>query len=529
MKFIKNMRLRTRILVAFILPVILFAGKNIYDTVSFAEREHRLAKAELVSLMDIARSTVDDKLALFKSGKLKKEEAIAQLQHVIQKFRYGDGNYFFALDAADTTFVIHPKASLLGQQPPIAEFFPFVRSVRSNQSDFITYLWDGDNKVSYAIYIPELNWVLGTGQSLAGIESEIVTAYRDLFIEIGAVLVIFIFFSILLTRTITEPFGDITELMTSVAKGDLSKQLQELDKSELGDLGHVINDAIVKFAEMVNRINEAAGSIENNSTNLSVITQQAANSLSGQQDELVQVSTAITEMVASIQDVASNVSDAAKAAKDADLHALDGSTNIEATFTKMVELAEHIQVAVTAMDELAKDTEQISTITESIENVSDQTNLLALNAAIEAARAGSAGRGFAVVADEVRGLSKRTSENTEEIRTVIETLQNKARHVVSIMNTSSTLFQEARDLTEQSKLSVETITRSIGHIENMTAQIASATEQQSVVSGEINQNVAAVSDAASETADGSRAISESASELNTLAQNLDTLAKNFKL
>ena len=71
MKFIKNMRLRTRILVAFILPVVLFAGKNIYDTVSFAEREHRLAKAELVSLMDIARSTVDDKLALFKSGKLK--------------------------------------------------------------------------------------------------------------------------------------------------------------------------------------------------------------------------------------------------------------------------------------------------------------------------------------------------------------------------------------------------------------------------------------------------------------------------
>mgnify|MGYP006234649253 CR=1 FL=1 len=133
------------------------------------------------------------------------------------------------------------------------------------------------------------------------------------------------------------------------------------------------------------------------------------------------------------------------------------------------------------------------------------------------------------MADEVRGLSKRTSENTEEIRTVIETLQNKARHVVGIMNTSSTLFQEARDLTEQSKLSVETITRSIGHIENMTAQIASATEQQSVVSGEINQNVAAVSDAASETADGSRAISESASELNTLAQNLDTLAKNFKL
>lgn len=529
MKFIKNMRLRTRILVAFILPVVLFAGKNVYDTVNFAEREHRLAKAELVSLMDIAGSTVDDKLKLYKSGKLTKDEAVDQLKHVIQKFRYGDGNYFFALNADSTTFVIHPKDSLVGERPPITEFFEFVQVVKRTGSGFLVYPWDGDNKVSYAIYIPELHWVLGTGQSLAGIEEEIAAAYRDLIVEIGAVLVLFIFFSVILTRTITEPFKDITELMTSVAEGDLSKQLTDLDKSELGELGQVINDAVVKFAEMVNRILEAAGNIENNSTNLSVITQQASTSLSGQQDELVQVSTAITEMVASIQDVASNVSDAAKAAKDADLHAIDGSTNIEATFAKMSELAEQIQIAVEAMDELAKDTDQISTITESIENVSDQTNLLALNAAIEAARAGAAGRGFAVVADEVRSLSKRTSESTEEIRTVIETLQTKARHVADIMNTSSLLFAEARELTEKSKQSVETITSSIGHIENMTAQIASATEEQSVVSGEINQNVAAVSDAASETAEGSRSISDSAGELNALALELDTLAKNFKL
>ncbi|WP_442965427.1 methyl-accepting chemotaxis protein, partial [Pseudomonas sp. PI1] len=140
----------------------------------------------------------------------------------------------------------------------------------------------------------------------------------------------------------------------------------------------------------------------------------------------------------------------------------------------------------TQVEGLAASSEQIGSVLEVIRAIAEQTNLLALNAAIEAARAGEAGRGFAVVADEVRNLAKRTQDSVEEIRQVIEGLQNGTREVVTAMHSSHQQAQGSVSQVEQAVAALQRIGEAVGVINDMNLQIASAAEEQSAVAEEIN-------------------------------------------
>ena len=162
----------------------------------------------------------------------------------------------------------------------------------------------------------------------------------------------------------------------------------------------------------------------------------------------------------------------------------------------------------------------------SIRSISEQTNLLALNAAIEAARTG---RGFAVVADEVRTLARRTQLSTDEVQQMIQRLKQGAGVAVSSMQAGQQATGSGVESSQRTGASLGAITDRVEHISDMNHQVATATEEQSAVTEEINRTVQGISDLARETATEVQGCREECKALRGLADDLAQQMKGFKL
>ncbi|MUK28479.1 methyl-accepting chemotaxis protein, partial [Aliivibrio fischeri] len=201
--------------------------------------------------------------------------------------------------------------------------------------------------------------------------------------------------------------------------------------------------------------------------------------------------------------------------------------------TQSTDASEKMAVALTdaavVVNRLKEQSEQINNVIEVIRSVSEQTNLLALNAAIEAARAGESGRGFAVVADEVRLLAARTQSSTQEIQTIIEALQEQSGLANESMQTSLDMLELNKELTAKAGDALIGITESINAINDMNTQVATAAEEQSQVTQDINRNVVNMSELVNQNVTGISQSAIASSELSRLAEEQKQQLSFFKL
>jgi len=227
--------------------------------------------------------------------------------------------------------------------------------------------------------------------------------------------------------------------------------------------------------------------------------------------------------------VSTSAENVALAAKEADHTTAIGNKKVIEAVSQIELLAREIATTAHAMERLQSESDSIGSVLDVIKSVAQQTNLLALNAAIEAARAGEAGRGFAVVADEVRSLASRTQSSTEEIENMIVNLQKGTLESVQMMTKSRTLSDGAVSLSREAGEMLVDIADAVSRIQDMTHQIAAASEEQSAVAEDINKSIVRVRDIAEQTADGAAETAHSADDLASLGVTLKGLLRRFQL
>ena len=343
---------------------------------------------------------------------------------------------------------------------------------------------------------------------------------------------IFLISSYLMIGFVTSVRQSIRAILNSahlLSQGDLTAQVHLNNSDELGQLASAFNRMSDRIHELIGEVSATTTSVSYQADGVGQIAQQSSDVVESQRHETAQVVTAITQMVASVEDVARNTQNASEQSGRVDEEVMRGQELVNNTLNDIQCLSQDINHSVKVINRLAKDSDSISQVLNVIKSIAEQTNLLALNAAIEAARAGEQGRGFAVVADEVRTLAQRTQESTAEIELIISSLQNGVRDAVVAMQVSHENVGRTVTQSAQVGKSLSQVTNAITSIVEINTQIASAAEQQTVVANEIDQKIVAISAVGEQTAEGARSTVEACQTMFAQTERLKGVMATFRV
>jgi len=369
----------------------------------------------------------------------------------------------------------------------------------------------------------------------------------------------------IITTGITKPVFKGVTFAKQVAGGDLSRTLDIDQQDEIGDLSVALNAMVANLKskiqeaeqksleasqesqraqaamleaqaaqakaqageqtilEAADRIQEVVEIVTSASEELSAQIEQSSHGAEEQAGRVGETATAMEEMNATVLEVAKNASQAADTSDKARNKALEGSEVVKKVVGGIIDVQKQALALKADMTTLGQQAQGIGQIMNVISDIADQTNLLALNAAIEAARAGEAGRGFAVVADEVRKLAEKTMTATKEVGDAINGIQNGTQKNIENVDRAVRMIDDATGLASKSGESLGEIVSLVDLTTDQVRSIATASEQQSSASEEINRSIEDVSRISSETSDAMRQSALAVGDLANQAQVLKTL------
>ena len=324
------------------------------------------------------------------------------------------------------------------------------------------------------------------------------------------------------------PIKESAEVLTELAGGNLTVGVKGNYKGDHQLIKRNINTVAESLSKAVGEVNEAIMSAASTSSQISSSSEEMAAGSKDQTVKTTEVAASVEEMTQTILENTKNANLASETAKKAGDKAKEGGKVVEGTITGMMRISEIVKKSAKTVEALGKSSNEIGQIVEVINEIADQTNLLALNAAIEAARAGEQGRGFSVVADEVRKLAERTSKATKEIAVMINQIQSDTNEAVESMKKGTEEVENGKVLADQAGIVLNEIIKEAERVNDIAAQVASASEQQSVTAEEISKNIVDISNVAQQSAVGIEQISRSADSPNTINQKLESLINQFK-
>ena len=317
-----------------------------------------------------------------------------------------------------------------------------------------------------------------------------------------------------------------SEVVKQVAAGDLSVEIPvaNTDSTSLLAAMKVMQSNLQK---LIGEIQTNADMVASAAKKMTIAAEDVACSSNQQSASSLVIAAAMEQLTVSINLISDSANRAQTISGDSELLMNETSGVVSEAVNRIAKIATVVEQASQTVRTLGQESENVSKIVLVIKEVADQTNLLALNAAIEAARAGEQGRGFAVVADEVRKLAERTTQSTQEITTMISSMQSSARDAVTCIEDAVANVNEGVILTKRVGESVSQLGASSHEVKEVIIDVSSALREQNAASNEIARNVEQIAQTIERNSGAVGEVAKAATELQQLANSLTDSARHF--
>lgn len=323
-------------------------------------------------------------------------------------------------------------------------------------------------------------------------------------------------------RLVTSRVEELDTMIAAISEGegDLRGRLDDSGRDELSLLARTFNGLMMKLQQLISTIKSDAVSLDARVVGLNHSAKESEKISSEQNANLEQIATAVHQLSHAVHEVAASSQNALSDTEHANGLIKESTAVVGQSVERVQQLAGVVSHASEVIQHLASESKQIVTVLDVIRGIAEQTNLLALNAAIEAARAGEQGRGFAVVADEVRTLASRTQQSTEDIQRMVAGLEAGVSEAVSAIDSGTRQVDSVVEASGSITRALAGVDEAVSRTKDLIYLIATATEEQSKVVDEVNQNISSLNLLSQESIGVVRRTREAADEIAQIGTGL---------
>lgn len=362
-------------------------------------------------------------------------------------------------------------------------------------------------------------------------EQRIVSGVLNAVYALVITLALVIFLTLLiLKRVVILPLTQVIHLLEDIAHGggDLTKRIQYKSKDEIGRVVSGFNFFVSEVQKIIQDLALTSSGIEQ----VSNLVKDAGNNSKTEAQAQLKLTEAglehLTQLTQATRDITLSASQAAENTTQAHGLSSESSSSMTNNLSQIDTLVAELNDASTIVNQVHSSSENITSVLDVIKNIAEQTNLLALNAAIEAARAGESGRGFSVVADEVRALASKTHQSTAEIESIIASLQQQVGDSVEATEKSKSLAAVVIESSRDTHTSLHSITGEMDKISDMNNMIASASEEQTMVTSGVSDSMSLIHKGAQGLASQANSLEKTIVKLSLLEKTLSDKIEQFK-